>query len=158
MINKNLVVENAKVIFRNFSGKESKFNRAGQRNFCVLFDKETGEELQHDGWNVGILQAREEGDDPAYRLQVAVSYMSIPPQIYLIVGRNKTLLSEDSVSSLDFAEIANVDLEIRPYNWDVNGKIGVKAYVHRMYVTIREDKFAAKYDFDYAEGFGNEPF
>lgn len=147
MINKNLVVENAQIAFRNFSGKEGKFNRAGNRNFCVIFDKETGEDLKEQGWNLGILQPKEEGDDPAYRLNVTVAYGNIPPKVYMIAGTRKTLLDEDTIGNLDFAEIENVDLIIRPYNWEVNGKTGVKAYVQTMYVEIREDKFADKYNF-----------
>lgn len=147
MIKKNLVVENAHIAFRNFSGKESKFNRAGNRNFCIIFDRETGEELQDQGWNVGILQPREEGEEPAYRLQVAVAFGKIPPKVYMIAGKKKTMLDEETIGNLDFAEIENVDVVIRPYNWEVNGKVGVKAYVQTMYVEIREDKFASKYDF-----------
>lgn len=148
MINKNLVVENGRVAFRNFSGKENKFNRAGSRNFCVIFDKDQGEELKEQGWNVGILQARSDDEEPAYRLQVAVAFGKIPPKVYMISGRKKTLLDEYTIGNLDFAEIENVDLVIRPYNWEVNGKHGVKAYVSTMYVEIREDKFSSKYDFD----------
>lgn len=159
MINKNLVVENARIAFRNFSGKESKFNRAGNRNFCVIFDKETGEDLSNQGWNMGILQARDENEDPAYRLQVSVAFGKIPPKVYMVVGKKKTLLDEDTVGNLDFAEIENVDVVIRPYNWEVNGKTGVKAYVHTMYVEIRQDTFASKYNFvDDFDMEGNEPF
>lgn len=147
MIRKNLVVEDARIAFRNFAGKESKFNRAGNRNFCVIFDKETGEDLLEQGWNVRILQPREEGEDPEYCLAVSVSFGKIPPHIYMITGRHKTELFEDTVGCLDYAEIVNVDLVIRPYNWEVNGKTGVKAYVQTMYVEIQEDRFAAKYDF-----------
>ena len=152
-VTRNIIVENAHIAFRNFAGKESKFNRAGNRNFCIIFDKETGEGLLEEGWNVRILQPREEGDDPGYALSVAVAFGNIPPKIYMISGRTKVQLDEDSVSCLDYAEIVNVDAVVRPYNWEVNGKTGVKAYISTLYVEVQEDKFSKKYDFDdYEDG------
>lgn len=142
----NIVVENARLIFKNFAGEESKFNRAGNRNFCVILDGDSAEDLRQMGWNVKALRPREDEDEPTYYLQVTVAFGNFPPKVVMISGKTKTVLDEESIDTLDYAEIANVDLIIRPYHWEVNGKEGIKAYLKTMYVTIEQDVFAGKYD------------
>lgn len=147
-ITQNIVIENARILFRNFEGRGDRFNREGNRNFNVVIPSiEMAEELLSDGWNVKFLQPRDEGDESTPIMEVGVSFKVAPPKIFMVTRHNKTLMDEKTIESLDYAEIANVDLVIRPYNWEVNGKCGVKAYVKTMYVTIEEDEFADKYDF-----------
>lgn len=143
---KNIVIENARILFRNFSGRETRFNRAGVRNFSVLIeDEEIANNLKADGWNVKALKPRDEDDDVTFILEVSVGFNVLPPKVILIAGTKKTPLDEESINVLDYAEIRDVDISIRPYCWEVNGKEGVKAYLKTMYITIEEDEFADKY-------------
>lgn len=145
MVENNIRIEGARIGFRNFSGEEGRFNPKGRRNFCVFLEEDIAKDMEKEGWNVKWLQPREEGDEPQAYLQVKVVFGKIPPKIVLVTGRGKTRLDEDTVNILDWAEIQNVDLVIRPYNWEVNGSTGVSAYIKTMYVTLREDEFESKY-------------
>ena len=145
----DLVIEDAQLMYRNFEGREQQFNREGDRNFCVKLDPETAQRLIDDGWNVRVQAPRDEEEEPQHYIQVAVSFKhvpGIPPMsVYLITSKNKVRLDEDSIVELDCNEIKTADLIIRPYQWEAQGKTGVKAYLKTGYFTIVEDVFAAKY-------------
>lgn len=140
-----VVLQDRRILFRNFSGEEGRFNAKGQRNFNVLLENEEAEAMLDDGWNVKYLQPREEGDLPQPRLEVSVHFGKNPPRVVLITSKGKTPLDESMISLLDWAEIELVDMIIRPYEWEVNGRAGVKAYLKSIYVTIREDELEKKY-------------
>ena len=139
-----LQVDDARIIYRNFSGNGSKFNREGDRNFAVIIeDPELADELIAQGWNVKIKDAREEGEPPFMTLAVKVKFNDRGPNVYLQSGNNRVRLDEESISCLDNVDIINVDLDIRPYDWEVNGKTGRTAYLHSMCVTQEVDRFAS---------------
>ena len=141
----NVIIEGARIIFRNFKGEATQFNRAGDRNFCVVLDKETADNLAADGWNVKVRPPREEGDDELIYLKVKVSFGNYPPVIKMVTSKGATALDEETVMMLDTAAIENVDLIISPYEYEVNGKHGISAYLKKMYVTIQEDDLDKKY-------------
>ena len=141
-----LNLEGVRIIWRNFKGKESAFNRRGDRNFCVVLTQEIADQLKADGWNVKTKPARDEYEEPLYYLTVAVNYNNIPPRVYLISSGKKQLLNEDTVGLVDDVEIETCDLVLSPYHWTVNGKSGIKAYLKTAYIVMVEDKFASKYN------------
>jgi hypothetical protein len=145
----NVMMEGVRIIFRNFEGKEGPYNKAGERNFAVLLDNKIADLMSEDGWNVKWLKAREDEPeedmvDQPY-LPVSLRYDVFPPHVVLVTSRNRTTLDESQVEMLDYADITNVDLIVRPHNWTVNDKSGVKAYVKTMFVTIEEDALVRKY-------------
>lgn len=143
-----VLMEGVRIIFRNFSGKEGQYNREGDRNFAVLLDEKVAEEMAADDWNVKWLKPREDEEDepPQAYLPVSVNFdKGRPPRVVLITSRGRTNLGADDVELLDWADITNVDLIVRPYAWDVSGKSGIKAYLQSLYVTIEEDELERKY-------------
>ena len=138
-------IDEAKIIYRNFSGTPSKFNREGDRNFAVLIDdQEIADELIKEGWNVKIKPPREEGDAPFMYLPVKIKFNDRGPNVYLVTGSRKNKLDEETVSCLDDIDIRNVDLDIRPYDWSVNGKEGRTAYLQSIEVIQEVDRFASR--------------
>lgn len=144
-MSKNITIENAHITFRNFSGKPSKFNHDGARSFGIRLDEVQANEMRSIGFNVKPLAPMDESDEPAYNLTVAVNYGMKPPAVYMIAGGKKTLLDEETISTLDYADIEMVDLTINAYEWEFAGNSGVKAYLKSLYVTVSEDDLADKY-------------
>lgn len=143
-------LENVRIGFRNFEGREGMYNKKGERSFAVFLDRGTAEQLSSEGWNVKFPKDNGTGIDPDADvrdpyLQVSVGFDFYPANVFLISNGHPTKLSEDEVAMLDWAEIENVDLVLRPYEWSVNRNSGIKAYLKSGYFTIVADRFAEKY-------------
>lgn len=146
---KQFSVENARIMFKNFSGRADDFNPSGgRRSFCLVLSPEQADELVKDGWNIKVLEPRNDEELPLPYIQVKVRYDNYPPHIYIVTKKNKTLLTEETIMTLDYAEIANIDIVVTGSNYNVGGKSGISAYVKNMYVTVVEDEFADKYKFE----------
>lgn len=140
-----VILEDVTIMFKNFSGRAGQYNREGDRNFVAVLPEDIATQMMEDGWNVRHLDPKEEGDSPLYYISVAVRFNNYPPRVVMITSRGKTNIGEGEINLLDLAMIESADLIIRPYEWEVNGKRGVKAYLKSLYVTIQEDELEQKY-------------
>lgn len=142
-----LQIDDAKLMFKNFEGRGDKFNREGDRNFAIrIDDPDVADALIREGWNVKIKQGQNEEDGPFMRLPVKVKFTDFGPKVYLKSGRPEPiLLDEESIAMLDQIDIECADLDIRPFDWEVNGRTGRTAYLQAGHIVQRIDRFAARY-------------
>lgn len=153
-----LEINGARICYRNFAGRAGKFNREGDRSFSLvvaggIFDdgrhvhevssQEMANLLIEQGWNVKISAPKEEGEEPFIHLPVKIKCNERGPIMYLRSGRNQTKLDEESMDILDEVYIQEVELDIRPFDWEVRGNTGRAAYLQSIRITqdIR-DRFA----------------
>lgn len=141
-----LQIDNARIIFRNFSGVKGPYNREGNRNFAVVIDdEEIAEALIKEGWNVKIKPPREEGEANFMYLPVKIHFSGRGPNVYLVTGDSVVPLYEDNIGRLDRVSISSVDMDLRPYDWEVSGRTGRTAYLQALRVIHELDRFAAEY-------------
>lgn len=135
-----VIIRDAHIFKTNFAGKEiPPYNPAGRRNFLVSIpDMKVAEDMAKDGWNIKFPKDPDEGKDPF--LSVAVNFSIRPPKIIIESSKGRTIIDEESVDMLDWAEITHVDLSINPRYWDDNGRQKIKAYLRTMRITIFEDE------------------
>lgn len=142
-----VMIEEARLIYKNFEGKEGPYNAKGSRNFGVILAPELAEVMAQDGWNVKTLKPREDDEEGIETpwLPVALRFDVFPPRVVLITSRNRQHLDGDNIEVLDWANIIKCDIIVRPYEYNVRGETGIKAYLKTMFVTIEEDELEAKY-------------
>lgn len=141
-----LEIEDARIIYRNFEGVASKYNREGDRNFAVVIpNEEIKDQLVDEGWNVKVKPPRDEDDSPFMFMPVKVKFNNRGPAVYVRSGDKVNKLSEETVGMLDEIDIQSVDLDVRPYDWDVNGKTGRTAYLQAINVVQNIDRFGDAY-------------
>ena len=141
-----LEIEDARIIYRNFEGVASKFNREGDRNFAVIIpNDEIKDILVEAGWNVKIKPPRDEDDTPFMFIPVKVKFNNRGPAAYLRSGETVTRLNEETIGILDEIDIQSVSMDLRPYDWDVNGKTGRTAYLQAIDVIQNIDRFGDMY-------------
>lgn len=141
-----LQIDEARIIYRNFTGVGGKYNREGDRNFAVVIpNQDIADALVEDGWNIKIKPPRDADDMPFMYLPVKIKFNGRGPTVYLNTAGRVNELNEDTVECLDHIDILSADMDLRPYDWEVNGKTGRTAYLQSINVIQDVDRFAARY-------------
>lgn len=142
----NITIENANLAFLNFKGAETRYNAEGSRNFCVILeDPKVVNEMIQDGWNIKTLKPGEGEEVGQPYIQVAVKFDPYPPKMVLVTHRGHNVIPEDLCNIFDEIDIAEADVTIRPYEWNVREDHGIKAYLKTLYVVQREDPLDLKW-------------
>lgn len=150
-----VIIRNAQVMFRNFQGKEGKFNAAGERNFCIFLDPDEADALRSEKWNVKTLNPREPDDEPQAYITVKLKFRRVndsqdgneySPKIIMVSNHGRVFIGPEQSAMLDTARFTKWDLVIAPYHWEVNGKTGVTAYLRTLYATLEEDPLEMEYE------------
>jgi hypothetical protein len=148
-IDRTVTMEDVTILpgsWRNFSGKASQFNSEGDRNFAVLLPNDVAKAMSADGWNVKTTKPQDGEDEGNPYLGISVSYKGRPPEVWVITkSRGRVKLGENEVATLDWLNYDVADVIVSPYEWVVNGKTGIKAYLQKMFVVVKEDALDLKY-------------
>lgn len=153
-----IIIEGARIKFKNFAGEARQYNPAGQRNFVLCLPDDLAQQLQAEGWNVKWKPGRHPEDPDEAQLVVKVKYNesgddhSRDPIAYLIQGRRKIALDGRTVATLDRLAPLNIDLVVRPYVWDINGNVGITAYLDEIYYTAVEGLSSKYADYEEVRG------
>lgn len=138
-------VENARLMFTNFSGAETQYNAAGKRNFCVeITNPDMIDSLKKEGVNIKTRQVSEY-DPPIFYVKVNVNFNSAyPPEVNMYTRRKVNRLDEMTVGMLDNADIIDSEVEFTTYTYDPRSG-GSSCYLRRLEVAIAESNFAKRY-------------
>lgn len=143
--------EDAEIMYRNFSGKPSKFNASGERTFDIIIDSpEEAEQLANDtGFNVKIYTPKREGEEPVYHLKVKVGYGA--SNVFLKTSKGMRRLDEHKISQLDIIDFERCDVIISPRKYvnQFTGQEGVTAYLRQMVVIQNESSLDMMYADDF---------
>lgn len=155
-------LSNRNIIFRNFSGRPSQYNKNGDLKFTlVINDPENAQKLASYGWNVKVKPPKNEGDDPFCTLDVRIR-MDLDfarPKIKMFTRNGSVWIDETSIKNFDDAEFETVDLVLRQYAWkNGRGESGISAQLSEMYARIQEGVLEAKWAEEESPDDEDEPF
>ena len=156
-MNKKITIRDARIApykFRNFEGRETEYNRKGDRNFVIFLDSPLAQQLEADGAPVSWKPDKYNEGEMRAQMKVHVKYRDrkgnqlIPPKVVLVTRKGQSQLDEDTIGMLDSADIEKCDIILNQYANGASMGPENSVALKTMYVTLSEDEFADEYRMD----------
>lgn len=146
-----LIINNANIGYKNFEGRVSATNKYGERTFVIFFEDDVAKDMQDRGWNIKWPKDKLENPDSEKQafLPVKLKFRTrdnrpTSVKIVKIMGDNHFFLGEEDVKDLDKLKLLNVDLKVRPYEFEPGR---YSAFLDTIYATVEMDPFFEKYGY-----------
>lgn len=144
---KKVTIEGTKLMFRNFAGAKTQYNREGDRNFHVVIDKDTADKMDKDDWFIKINEPKNEGDEVKYTVKVRIGEND-EPSVY-VIGENKkpVRFNKGQFKRIDRLNIVDVDVVFHQAasTFEYHGREYHSAYLDKIFINILEDDLDKKY-------------
>lgn len=145
----NYVIDEAKLIFKNFSGTKSTFNTQGYRKFGAIIKPEVADELRDLGVTVKTLKPKSADDQPLdfVEINVKLDKEPAPKVIMRKADCPDRYLDEDDIGILDQADIdiAHIQMSIRTWSMPT-GKSGKNLWLNNIICVLNENDFLSRYN------------
>ena len=145
-----VLIRDAKLRFKNFSGRGNDTNREGNRCFAVVIDNiDFYNELVARGWNLSTWEKGGMHPEPFSEMEdgsVCLPFTNVnlnfhgnfPPTVIEYTKENVRgrKVPEAEVGELDMSYLENVKLLLNPSHWKTASGEGTKGYVEELRCTI----------------------
>lgn len=157
----NETIFNAKIIFKNFKGEETAYNKKGDRNCVIVFkeeQRELAEEMLAKGWPVKRKEGYNDPDAVEYHVKAKLKTdlpANLKPKCFWVNGEDKqrTEIPPENYDELDKTWFGRVDMTIRAFAYarqiGKNVDEGYSVQIFRMYVTPVEGQETDPLDAQY---------
>ena len=168
-------IENAYIVSKNFAGIEKRnpnnpkqiVNSSGNRNFSIELNEEVANFISsfrlsdhpEKAFKVQVKLPKEDAEDQTPRIFMTVKLQyrfddngkpwKKNPKINQYSSKGKTVKDEKNVDSIDDVFIDKSEIAFAPGPYDVNGNIGLTAWLRKLNYKIKEDDMEARWDQDY---------
>ena len=140
-------IDGKDLMYKNFEGRERRYKKEGDRNFCLRLTEEEYHHLLDLGYTSPKEKTRvgEDGEEYTNRyIPIKVNFNSkYPPVVHQVTRNGLVRLDEESIKILDWSDIIEASVAFSPYYREQSKT--QTAWLQELLVEIDDDSFATRY-------------